>query len=741
MCITAAAALFFLTFRFYLAMKKLFLLLLIPALAHSQSPEEIRRWELQSQQVNIIEDHWGIPHIYGKTDADVVFGLLYVQCLQNFPQVERNYLEMMGRLSEVEGQRTLYNDLQMRLLYDSAGARDDYQKAPLWLKKLLDAFADGVNYYLYKHPEVKPLVLTKFEPWFPLMYTDGSIAPTQTGGLNLRDLRNLYENEKAASYQPQDFLMQQLNPSGSNGFALAPSRTASGNAILYINPHVTFYFRTEVHMVSGEGLNAYGAVTWGQFFIYQGFNEYCGWMHTSSYADVADVYREQITHRGDSLLYFYEGKYLPVQTKEIAIRYKDENSIATKAFPTYATHHGPVLGSRNGEWMTVKENNRSMASLMQSWLRTKARGLPEFKKVMDMKINNSNNTVFADKFGNIAYWHGNFIPRRNPNYDWSLPVDGTTAATEWKGLHPVSETVHLINPASGWIENCNSTPFTAAGSSSPKKENYPKYMAPDGQNGRALNAIRLLNKARNFTLDDMILLGYNTRLSAFDFLLPALFKAYDSLPAADPRQQSLATPMHYLKTWDRHAAASSVATTLAVEWAYLLATIIPPPRTTEEATNAVGRFEEMSRVKGKEQLHLLQKTLEDLHKNHGTWEVAWGDLNRYQRPADGRFDDAKPSLPVALGPGAWGSIPSFVGRYASTKKRYGISGNSFIAAVEFGKKLKAKTIMTGGESFDPTSPHFMDQAEGFIEGKFKEISFYKEDVKKHQQREYRPGKE
>ncbi|MGV3529247.1 MAG: penicillin acylase family protein [Flavisolibacter sp.] len=722
-------------------MKKLLLLLLVPTFVHAQTVEEIHRWEAQAQRVNIIEDNWGIPHIYGKTDADAVFGLLYVQCRQNFPQVERNYLEMMGRLSEVERQRTVYNDLQMRLLYDSAGAKADYRKAPDWLKKLLDAFADGVNYYLYKHPEVKPKVLARFEPWFPLMYTDGSIAPTQTGGMNLRDLRNLYEEEKAVSYQPNDYLLQQLNPSGSNGFALAPSKTASGNAMLYINPHVTFYFRTEVHMASEEGLDAYGAVTWGQFFIYQGFNEYCGWMHTSSYADVADVYREKISHRGDSLLYFYEGKYLPVKKKEVAVSYKDGNSNASKSFTTYATHHGPVLGSRSGEWMTVKENNRSMESLMQSWLRTKAKGLPEFKKVMDMKINNSNNTVFADKFGNIAYWHGNFMPRRDTKYNWSLPVDGTTAATEWKGLHPVSETVHLVNPTSGWIQNCNSTPFTSAGASSPKKENYPAYMAPDGQNGRALNAMRLLSPAKNLTLDDLIHLGYNTYLSAFDFLLPSLFAAYDALTQNDSVHQQLATPIHYLKTWNKEAAASSVATTLAVEWAYLLAAKVPPARTTEEATNAVGQFEKMAKVNGSVQLQLLKNVMSQLQRDHGTWQLAWGDLNRYQRPADGKFDDSKPSLPVALGPGAWGSIPSFFARYADTKKRYGVSGNSFIAAVEFGKKLKAKTIMTGGESFDPSSPNFTDQAAGFIEGSFKEINFYKEDVQKHRQRQYRPGEE
>ncbi len=732
-------------------MKRILFLLILPvsAIAQGFSSADVARWESQAKRVNIIEDNWGIPHIYGKSDAEAVFGLLYVQCSQNFSRVERNYLEIMGRLSEVEGETRLYDDLEMRLIYDTVAAKQDYEKSPPWFKALLNAFADGVNYYLYKHPQVKPAVLQRFEPWFPLLYTDGSISPTQTGGLNVRDLRNFYEGKDAVTSQGRPELsVNEFKTTGSNGFALAPSRTASKNAMLYINPHVTFYFRTEVHLVSEQGLNAYGAVTWGQFFIYQGFNETCGWMHTSSYADVADVYLETVEKQGAGYRYLYNDKnkkegaanWREVATKNITISYRSGNGQKERSFPAYFTHHGPVMGRQDGKWLTLREANRTLASLMQSWLRTKARGLADFKKVMDMRANNSNNTVFADNAGNIAYWHGNFMPRRNVRYDWTRPVDGSTAETEWQGLHPVSETVHLFNPKSGWIQNCNSTPFAAAGQSSPRKNDYPAYMAPDGQNGRALNAVRLLKDARDLTLDGLIRIGYNTHLSAFDVLLPPLFGAFDSLPAADPLKAALLQPVHTLRTWDRSASASSVATTLAIEWAARLGARVPPAPTPEAATNAVGNFDYMAKnISGEEKLRLLQTTIRELENLYGTWQVAWGDVNRFQRTPNGKFDDSKSSLPVGLGPGTWGSLPSYVSRRANTKKRYGYSGNSFVAAVEFGKKLKAKTIMTGGESFDPSSPHYTDQAPGFVEGRFKDIHFYKEDVMKHQKRSYRPG--
>jgi acyl-homoserine lactone acylase PvdQ len=729
-------------------MKTWIAFLFLPLFSFSQqfNKDEVARYKAQAQKVTITTDDWGIPHIYGRTDADAVFGLMYTQCEQNFSRVERNYLEVFGRLAEIDGERQIYGDLQMQLIYDSAAAKDDYAKSPEWLKKLLNAFADGVNYYLYKHPEVKPAVLKRFEPWFPLMYTDGSISATQMGGITERDTRSLYASKEPASTSmaeiPFDFTNLKLT--GSNGFAIAPSRTASGNSILYINPHVTFYFRTEAHMVSDEGLNVYGAATWGNFFIYQGFNEHCGWMHTSSYADVADVYKEKIVKKGDALFYEYDGQLRPVQSKQVVVRYKKGNEVLRMPVTGYYTHHGPVMGNRGGDWLSLKERNRSLEALEQSWLRTKAKSFAEFKKVMDLRSNNSNNTVYADDQKNIAYWHGNFVPVRDPKLDWALPVDGTTPATEWKGVHKLDEIVHLYNPASGWIQNCNSTPFTSSGGSSPKKQAYPEYMAPDGQNARAVNAARLLSSARNVTLDKIIEIGYNRYLSAFDILLPSLFKAYDELPASDSLKTNLKQPVEILKRWDKTSSVSSIATTLAVEWATRLASKIPPPKTDREATNAIANFNWVAaNVSSREKLQMLEQTLFDLQDKFGTWHMAWGDVNRFQRnekSTNSDFNDKEWSLPVGLASATWGSLPSFNGRrFANTNKRYGVSGNSFIAAVEFGKKLKAKTIMTGGESFDPSSSNFTDQAEGFINGQFKDIHFYKEDVMKHAVRTYHPG--
>jgi acyl-homoserine-lactone acylase len=717
---------------------------LCPFLLYAQfhSAQEKSRAVAQAARVTIIRDRWGIPHIYGATDADAVFGLMYAECEEDFSQVERNYLEVLGRLAEADGPASLNSDLQMRLVEDSADAIRDYGQSPVWFRRLLDAFADGINYYLFLHPEIHPAVLQRFEPWFPLMFTDGSVSATRTGGIRPDELRSFYEKH-AEIVAAAPATIREPEEQGSNGMALAPSRSQTGHALLYINPHVPFYFRTEVQMSSGEGLDAYGAVTWGQFFVYQGFNAHCGWMHTTSYADVADLYEERIRQDDSGFSYFFAGQWKPVLTRPLQIRYRKGDSAAIFQCTAYFTGHGPVVGARRGKWLSLKEHNRSLNALIQSWAITKAKDFASFTQAMRLLSNTTNNTVYADDCGHIAYWHGNFIPRRNPIYDFSLPVDGTVAETDWQGVHGLEETVHIYDPPGGWIENCNSTPFTAAGRDSPHREDYPSYMAPDGQNARALRAMQLLGGNRKFSLDDLIKAGYDHYLLAFDSLIPSLVSAYDALPASDSLRVLLDTPLDSLRNWNRFSAANSVATTLACLWAGRLAQRLPDPQTAEAASQGMERIRLMVRMTpGSKQLALLADVLQELIKKFGTWQLPWGDLNRYQRSTGQlreTFSDSLPSLPVSMNSSRWGCIPAFESSSAHNRLRYGNAGNSFVAAVEFGPRLRAKTIATGGQSHDPASTHFRDQAQGFLEGQFKEVYFYKADVLAHAERTYHPG--
>ena len=489
------------------------------------SDAEIARWQERAARVEILRDRWGIAHIYGETDADTVFGTLYAQAEDDFNRVETNYINAMGRLAEAEGAGELYRDLRMRLFINQAEMEALYESSPDWLKQLMDAFADGLNYYLHTHPEVEPRVIQRFEPWMALTFTEGSIGG-DIERVNIARLRDFYgAGDMIAA---TDDLVVDMEPRGSNGFSIAPSNSATGNALFLINPHTSFFFRSELHMVSEEGLNAYGAVTWGQFFIYQGFNENTGWMHTSSRADAIDEYLETIVERDDGYYYVYGDEERRLEESQVEIDYRDGDAMGSREFTVYHSHHGPIIREQDGRWVAISLMQEPVRALTQSYLRTKSRNYMEFNASMELLTNSSNNTVYADSDGNIAYYHGNFIPRRDPSFDWNAPLDGSNPATDWQGLHPLDELITVLNPPNGWIQNTNNTPFSAAGEYSPRAEDYPAYMANNPENPRGIHAIRVLDGKTDFTLDSLIEAAYDSLLTAFEPLIPALLAAAEA---------------------------------------------------------------------------------------------------------------------------------------------------------------------------------------------------------------------
>ncbi|UTW55387.1 penicillin acylase family protein [Kordiimonas sp. SCSIO 12610] len=703
----------------------------------SAQSEEEARWEQYASNVTITRDKWGIPHIHGKTDADAVFGMIYAQAEDDFNRVELNYINALGRLAETEGEDEIYRDLRMKLFIDPEDMKQKYQESPEWLQKLMNAFADGMNYYLATHPEVKPKVIDRFEPWMPLAFSEGSIGG-DIERVSLNRLENFYGNPPKALALETRHLFEE--PTGSNGFAIAPSNSATGNALLLINPHTSFYFRAEVHMKSDEGLNAYGAVTWGQFFIYQGFNETAGWMHTSSGADAIDEYLETITEKEDGFYYQYGDTERKLTAKEITVPFSDADGMKEKTFTAYYSHHGPIIRNLDGKWVAVKLMQEPVKALMQSYGRTKAKNYAEFKETMELHTNSSNNTVFADAEGNIAYFHGNFIPRRDPKFNWSKPVDGSDPATEWQGLHTVDETVGVLNPATGWLQNTNNWPYSVIGEDSPKQGNFPAYMATFPENYRGINAVRVLKDKKGFTLDSLRDAAYDSYLAAFADLIPSLQSAYQNTDNSDPIKADMAAPMGMLDGWDYHFSYDSVPTSIAIYWAREMRNnALIPARNAE-----ISVYEYMmTRTSHAEKLSALKKAVDTLEADFGSWQTPWGEINRFQRLTGDivqPFDDGQPSYPVAFPSARWGSLAAYGQRtFNGTKKTYGTRGNSFVAVVEFGEKVRAKAVTAGGQSGDVNSPHFADQAELYAKGELRPVFFYSDDIMKNAEKTYHPG--
>jgi acyl-homoserine-lactone acylase len=705
---------------------------------------EVAAWEAMAGAVTITRDDWGIAHVYGPTDAHAVFGAVYAQAEDDFPRIERNFLFSQGRLAEAFGEDDLYTDLRMRLFIDPVEIQAMYDESPQYLKDLMDAWAAGLNYYLHTHPEVEPWVLDRFEPWMALTFSEGSIGG-DIERVNVRQLQAFYEEGPGgmamAELAIEPPLIDWEEPRGSNGIAIAPSNTVDGNALLLINPHTSFFFRSELHMRSDEGLNAYGASTWGQFFIYQGFNEDAGWMHTSSGVDNIDEFMETVVERDGAFFYLVDGTERPIETREVTVRFRTDAGMEERSFTTFRTHHGPIVRAEDGKWVSFAIMEEPLSALQQSWGRTKARSLADYRENMEMHTNSSNNTIFADSEGNIAYWHSNFVPRRRADLDWNRPVDGSDARNDWGEPHSIDETPNIFNPASGWIQNTNNWPYSAAGPDSPDPEAYAPYFDRVGENARGIHAMRVLEGRTDFTLEGLLEAAFDSQMPGFEPIVPALVQAYDRAPASDARRAALAEPVELLRAWDYRWGTESVATSVATYWAEdMMDRVAGAARTAGVSTEAYIA----GRASVQEHLASLAAAVEKLEADFGDWRTPWGEINRFQRLTPdivAVFDDEGPSIPVGFHSGRWGSLASFGTRQPEgLVRRYGTSGNSFVAVVEFGDRVRALAVTAGGESGDPTSPHFNDQAERYATGNLRPVYYYAEDIEAHAEETYRPGR-
>ena len=703
----------------------------------SPTNDEQARWKSEADNTSIVRDDWGIAHVHGKSDADSVFGMIYAQAEDDFNRVETNYLNSMGRLAEAEGESAIYQDLRMKLFIRPDELKTQYAASPAWLQKLMVAWADGLNFYLHSHPEVSPRVIRRFEPWMALSFSEGSIGG-DIERVRLGPLQAFYGGNRSARVRAPE--MSDNEPGGSNGIAIAPSNSADHHALLLINPHTSFFFRSELQMSSDEGLNVYGAVTWGQFFVYQGFNERLGWMHTSSGVDNVDFFLETIVHKNGHLYYQYGRVLRPLITTTVNVPYRTaDGGRSVKTFTVYATLHGPIIEERDGRWVSIELMQKPTEALSQSFQLTKARDYASFMKVMELRANSSNNTIYADADGDIAYLHPQFVPRRDDQFDYTHPVDGANPATDWKGLHTLDELPHVLNPPSGWVMNTNDWPYSAAGPDSPKREGYPRYMDTAGENPRGVHATLLLQGKKDFTPSSLNAAAFDSYLPAFAQLIPALLAAYDSIDAADPLKLKLADQIALLRGWGYRWGVHSVATTLAALWGDELWNQVK--RQTDDENLAV--YADMAdHTPAQQKLSVLASVSDRLEQDFGEWRVPWGEINRCQRLTGDivqKFTDAGPSIPVEFTSARWGSLASFgARRYEGTKKYYGTNGNSFVAIVEFGDRVSARAITMGGESGDPKSPHFNDEAARYADGSLREVYFYPAQLVHHTEREYHP---
>ena len=694
------------------------LLLQLQVNAQNFSADQIAKWQKQAQDVKILRDNWGIPHIYGKTDADVVFGLAYAQSEDAFKHIEDNYIRALERAYKNKKTNNYTVDLKSRTLEISRLSKEEFNRAQEPMKKLYIAFADGLNYFIYKHPEIKPALLSKIEPWYPIAllrfkYYVGEFVGDM--GLRKKDINS-------------DFYKSQ---NGSNSWAVAPAKSSTGNAMLFINPHVPFFGLAtfyEAHEVSEEGMNFSGITRLGFPFLYSGHNDFLGWGFTDNYLDKGDLYSETFDNPKDSLAYKYGNTYKRAKEWNDTIVINNDGNKETRIVKLRKTDHGPIMTWLNGKPVSIKLAKFVEGGWYDEWYAmSKAKTFAEFKKAMEKVNIPYMNTVYADVEGNIFYVYNGSVAIRDPKFDWLKPVDGSNPATEWKGYHKFSELPQITNPADGFLQSCNSNPFLTTINNNPKQENFPKYMVGkfDQDNMRSKRSREILSGSAKFSYESFAEAVTNRKVMIAPKFIAELENQFKILKTKDPaKADSLAPAMEILRAWDGVSTKESIAMTVFSECIF-------PFELDQNVT----------------ELQALEIGLKNLKTKWGTWKVPYGQTNRLQRVDWNQkqpFSDDKSAVQSA---GFLGDVGIMFCIYSDfnlpnhqTKANYGIGGNSYVGVIEFDKKkIKAKSILVFGESEDPESPHYFDQTPLYAEGKFKDAYYYKEDVQNHSGKAYHPG--
>jgi len=714
----------------------------------NNKPSAAQPAENLARTVTIYRDTFGVPHVYGRSDESVVFGLMYAQAEDNFWQLEEDHINKLGRAAEIYGESRLAGDLMARLFETTRRARDDYALLNPRMRTLCDAYAAGINFYLERHPEVRPRLINRFEPWFALVT---GVPALTSAGITAQEVRALFKELPAPMPSPSPGASDEAE--GSNMWAVSPRKTQSGNALLFINPHVGFFGggqRYEAHLHSEQGLNISGFTMLGSLYIWTGHNETLGWSHTNSDADSTDVYVETFDNPQNPLAYRYGGNYRNAVEWTDEIRVGNQGNIETKRFTFRKTHHGPVVALRAGKSLAVRAASVEISGrlLEQKWAMARARTLAEFKSAMAQRRLTGSNTIYADRRGNIFYLHGNATPRRSTKFDWAKPVDGDDAETDWRGYHELSELPQVINPSSGWIQNCNSTPFLTSSTDNPDRSKYPVYMAPDLDTPRAQRSRRILSSKEKFSFEEWERASLDTYVLLAETMVPELVSIWEKLRQSNAgRAKKLSEPMAALKSWDYDSRVDSVPTTLFMLYFEQLQRVNRERAARQADDNQPAPMtlgEQLNKIDSGAKITAFEKVLSELKNDFGKWQVDWGEINRLQRIHTSgtmeKFDDTKLSISVPGASGLAGTLFTFnTRRDAGQKRRYGISGNSYLAVVEFAPRVRARSLLVFGQIADPKSPHFFDQAELYSTKQYKPAWFDLKEIKRNLERRYHPG--
>ena len=660
-------------------------------------------------QVEIMRDTWGVPHIFGKTDADTAHGLAYAHAEDDFETIQELLLTIKGKLASVRGKDLAPYDYYVQLFRIWDDVNEKYDALSEDIRSVCEAYADGLNLYASQHPQllernVWPVkgkdIVAGFVHKLPLFFGVDNV---------LKQIYQAKENPKVS--QAGLGLQQGI---GSNFLAVGPNRSADGATRVAINTHqpwegpVAWY---EAHVVSEEGLNLYGGLFPGSPIVLLGHNQNLAWGHTVNYPDLIDVYKLEINPKNPNE-YRFDGQWKSLKIRKVPIEIQIWRNLRwTFHRETLWSEHGPALRNANGVY-AIRYAGIGEIGQVEQWYRMgKAKNLEEFKVAMRLHTIPMFNTGYADRKGNLYYVYNALLPLRNEQYNWAGYVPGNSSSTLWTSYLPYDQLPQVENPPSAFLQSCNNNPFqTTTGIGNPNPLKYsPNFGIEDIMTNRALRARELFGNNPSVTRKEFFQYKFDKYYSADSVLAESINRFLEEAKTED---LELTKAIDLIRSWDLQTNIDNRAAALAI------LTFRPKDR---PADFQYDYFLFLKRLK--ENVDLFKK-------NFGRIDVPWGKVSRIIR---GDID-----LPIAGGPDILRAIYSQVINDGRLK---GVAGDCFFQIVEWDKQGNLQSWVInqyGSHSWKKTSPHYNDQSLLFAQEKMRPSWFNKEDILKNLERRYSP---
>lgn len=633
----------------------------------------------QQAKTEILWDTYGVPHVYADNTPDMYYGFGWSQMHNHANLILQLYGQARGRSAEYWGKESFVFDQLMHLLNIPELAKQQYAKQDPAFRDCIDAFVKGVNAYAKAHPEAIGEQVKQVLP----------VTPTD---VMAHALRVLY-----VQFLANDDISDALEGSdrGSNAIAIAPSRSADGNAMLLANPHLPWtdlYLFFEGHLIA-PGYNAYGVTLVGMPVLAIAFNQHLGWTHTVNTIDGSDYYKLKMH---DDSTYLLDGVKTPFKKRVIHLKVKQEDgSLKDETVPLRYSKHGPVVTVNNGNSYALRIAGMENAYMMRQWHEMgRAANWAEFEKALQMMQLPMFNVVYADDAGNISYlFAGNVPVRKQGDWQfWQRPVDGSQSAYIWDSTHPYKDLPKLHNPSTGFLQNANDPPWICTYPAVLDPARYPAYMSPRGMSMRPQRSVNMIRHDQSITFDELLDFKVGTRLETADRFLDDLLAAVDQYP-----DTAAARAAAVLKQWDRAADSASNGTVLFMRWYDKLngsmyqAPWSPacPVETPDGLKDPAGAVK------------LLAAAAREVQEQYGRLDIPWGEVARFR--INGRDYAANG------GSGRYGIFRVIDYSQDKDKKYRAVGGDSYVAAVSFGKKVKAQVLLSYGNATQPGSKHLGDQ--------------------------------